>query len=38
MRREENFSFRKHEIEGGPLGNEDVFAQGIRIFLSTLEF
>ncbi len=46
MRREENCSFRKHEIEhieapvreGGPLGKEDVFAQGIRILLSTLEF
>jgi hypothetical protein len=24
--------------EGGPLGSENVFAQGIRILLSTLEF
>jgi hypothetical protein len=24
--------------EGGPLSSEDVFAQGIRILLSTLEF
>jgi hypothetical protein len=24
--------------EGGPLGSEDVFAQGIRVLPSTLEF
>ncbi len=37
-------SLRKHEHiaapvkEGGPLGSKDVFAQGIRILISTLEF
>jgi hypothetical protein len=36
-------SLRKHEHieapfrDGGPLGSEDVFAQGIRILLSALE-
>jgi hypothetical protein len=46
MRSEEKrISLRKHEIElieapvgeGGPLCNEDVFAQGIRILLYTLD-
>ncbi len=39
-------SLHKHEHieapvtvrEGGPLGSEDVFAQGIQILLSTVEF